>query len=190
MCANVYNLNLIFPVLHHISPVHILHISFLLFCIFLSCISSLCCACHQASIGVISVLSLRGVAALSAFHPHRVAARQALNSHDLPQLLPEFFGAKIVNEWIETAVQAAHTESQFVLLIEGFPIEESQHSVGEEKKVAGGEAEREYKEHGEGQSYGSFFCGRPVFAAQLAYNVDVAEHRDAKRNEEEDKHQA
>lgn len=185
MCANAYKLNLIFLFFT------IAVLCTLLSSLFsLSFISSLRCACHQASSGVLSVLSLRGVATLSAFHPHRVATRQALNSHDLPQLLPEIFGAKIVNEWIETTVQAAHTESQFVFPVEGFPIEEFQYSVGEQKKVAGSEAEREYEEHDEGHSYGSFFLHRLLVAAQLAYNVDVAEHRDTERQEEEDKHQA
>ncbi len=64
--------------------------------------------------------------------------------------MSEFPGNKVVNEWIQAAIQAAETERQFVGHVKRLFIKESQHSVGQKKDVVGSKAEGEDKENNDG----------------------------------------
>lgn len=108
----------------------------------------------------------------------------------MPHPLPEILGTKVVNEWIETAIQAAQTERQFVGRVDGFLVEDSQDTMSKQKNVVGSKADGEDEENDNRQFDGFFFLSRLGIAGQLAYDTDVAECRDTERKEEEDEHHA
>lgn len=94
------------------------------------------------------------------FHLHRVHTTQAVHIHYLSQLLPEFLGSKVVDEWIEAAIQAAETESQFVSHVQGLLVEDPQYGVSQQENVVGCKAEDEDQENSGGETDRSLFLGR------------------------------
>lgn len=104
--------------------------------------------------------------------------------------MSEILGSKVVNERIEAAIQAAETERQFVGHVDRLLIEESQHSVSQQKDVVWSKAQGEDQENNEGQTYCSLFLGCLGISGQFVYDTDVAECCDTEREEEEDEHHA
>lgn len=104
--------------------------------------------------------------------------------------MSEILGSKVVNEWVEAAIQATETEGEFVGHVDRLLIEESQHSVSHQEDVVGSEAEGEDQENDEGQTYHSLFLDCLRISGQLAYDTDIAECGDKERDEEEDEHHA
>lgn len=110
--------------------------------------------------------------------------------HYLPQLLSEILGSKVVNEWIDAAIQAAETERQFVGHVNGLLIEESQHRVGQQEDVVWGKAKSEDEQNNDSQTYRSIFLGCLEIFGQFADDTDIAECCDTEREEEENEHHA
>lgn len=104
--------------------------------------------------------------------------------------MSEILGSKVINERIEAAIQAAETEGQFVGRVDRLFVEESQHTVVQQENVVGSKAEGKDEENDHGQPYGSLFFGCPAITGQFANDADIAECRDAEREEEKDKHHA
>lgn len=99
--------------------------------------------------------------------------------------MSEFFRGKIVNEGIKAAVQAAETQSQFVVNVQRLSIEEFQHSVTQQENAVGSKAKGEDHKNNKRQPLGSVFLDCLGILGQLPYDTDVTESRDKKGEEKE-----
>ncbi len=156
------------------------------------CLSlSLCCGVQSYKFSLLTFSSaMCRVQILIILILHWVCTTQALDIQYLSQLLSKILGSKVVNERIEAAIQAAETEREFVGHVERLMIEESRHSVSQQEDIVGSKAEGEDQENNDGQTYRSLFLGCLRISGQFAYDTDIAECRDAEREEEEDEDHA
>lgn len=104
--------------------------------------------------------------------------------------MSEIPGSKVINEWIEAAIQATETEGQFVGHVERPLKEDSQNAVSQQEDVVRGKAEGEDQENNEGQTERSLFLDCLGISGQFAYDTDIAECCDTERDEEENEHHA
>lgn len=104
--------------------------------------------------------------------------------------MSEIPGSKVVNEWIEAAIQATEAERQLVGGVNRAMIEKPENAVSKHQDVVGSEAQGENQQDDRRQPYGYPFLSRLGVLGKFAYDADVAEGCDAERTKKKDEDRA